>query len=158
MEMSRKEFFLIAAFVILLAVFAFGFTDWFKNVPIRVQHSVRPYVSARRPPGDAAGGAPLAYSISFALGNEYELTSVKVVAAEEFATNQNASALWHLVGDAKSKPTSGFAYGQRVPGMKPFITGAQAQTLLPGITYHISVQAGRRKGEHDFTIPAQAAR
>ncbi len=157
MEISRKELCLVAFVIILLGVYVVYFTDWFKTVPIHIEHSVRPYVSSRRMPGAAADGEQLAYSITFALGQDYQLTSVKVVSAAAFAADPNARALWHLVGDSKSAPTSGFAYGQPIAGMKSFVAGSVAQPLAAGTPYHVIVQAGRLKGEHDFTISSAAA-
>jgi hypothetical protein len=41
--------------------------------------------------------------------------------------------------------------------MTPYVSGAEPAPLEPGVAYRILAEAGRLRGQHDFTITAQAA-
>jgi hypothetical protein len=155
--MSKKEIMLVASAVILAGVYLCCFTDWLKNKPITVEHSVRPnvVVPSRRGNGNPVNPSP--YVVSFSLGRDYKLTSVKVVSAAEYQTNHQALPLWHLVGDSRSVPTRSIVYGMPVEGMKPFLAGANAQPLTPGVEYRLLVEAGGTRGKHDFKIADSVA-
>jgi hypothetical protein len=156
--MTRKETLLIAFTLVFGVLYACFFTDWFRHRPIHIDYTIRPYVMPMRRPGSAADSTDrMAYSITFALDREYKLTSIKVVPAGAFSTNKNVQPLWHLVADSAPEPTKGFIYGGDVPGMQPFVSGAQPTPLEPGVEYRLIAVAGRSKGERDFTITAQAA-
>lgn len=144
MEITRKELLLVAFVAVLVGVYVCFFTDWFKPKTIHIEHNVRPM--------GGRGPRPV-YVVSFALDREYKLTSVKVVAAND-ATNAAGFALWHVATDAKSPTTKGFIYGGDIPGLKPFVSGSQPAPLEPNIVYRLVVEAGRIKGEHDFSIAA----
>ena len=155
--MTKKETILVGLAVILAGVYLGCFTDWLKEKHIGIEHAVRPNVtvpSRRGNPGNPAN--PSAYTLTFSLGREYKLTSVKVVPAAGFPTNQNVSPLWHLVGDAKSAPTRFIVYGLPIAGMKPLVTGANAEPLATGVEYRLIVEAGGIKGEHNFKITGPA--
>src|SRR5688572_30571125 len=49
-------------------------------------------------------GAPPMYDVSFSFNKRYPLTSLKVVAAQDIATNKYPLALWHLVPQSKPVP------------------------------------------------------
>ncbi len=156
--MTQKETILVALAVILAGVYLGCFTDWLKEKHIGVEHAVRPNVtvpSRRGNPGNPAN--PSADTITFSLGREYKLTSVKVVPAAGFPTNQNVPLLWHLVGDAKSVPTRFIVYGVPIQGMKPLVTGANAEPLAYDVKYRLLVEAGGTRGEHDFKITGPVA-
>jgi hypothetical protein len=149
---SKKEIMLVALAVILAGVYLCCFTDWLKNKPIAVEHTVRPnvIVPSRRGNGNPVNPSP--YVVSFSLGRDCKLTSVKVVPAAEYQTNRNVLPLWYLVGDSRSAPTRSIVYGMPVEGMKPFLAGANVQPLVPGVVYRLLVEAGATRGEHDFKI------
>jgi hypothetical protein len=149
--MSKKEYFLVAFVVVLFGIYVHYFTDWFTSKPIRIEHSIRPNVflsSNRR--GEAASSSQTAFVVSFVLDREYKLSSLKVVAVSEVATNPVARPLWQLIADAKPTPTRAIAYGERVAGMKPAAAGALPEPLQPNVDYRLLVEAGRRKGQCDF--------
>jgi hypothetical protein len=151
--MSKKEIALVIFTVILAGIYLCCFTDGLKKKNMGIEHAVRPNVavpSQRGNPGNPAN--PSAYTITFSLGHEYKLTSVKVVPAAEFQTNPNVHPLWHLVGDAKSAPTRFIVYGVPIPGMKPLVAGANAGPLTYDVEYRLLVEAGGTRGEHDFKI------
>jgi hypothetical protein len=156
--MNTKETALVVFTVILAGVYLCCFTDWLKNKPITVEHAVRLNVMApnrRALPVNAPNPAP--YVITFSLGREYKLTSVRVVPAAEFQTNRDVHPLWHLAGDARSDPVRFIVYGLPIPGMKPLISGTGAEPLSPGIEYKLIVEAGATRGEHNFKIAKSIA-
>lgn len=151
--MTRKETVLVVFTVILAGVYLCCFTDALKKKRMSIEHAVRPNVAvpARRGnPGNPAN--PSAYTITFSLGREYKLTSVKVVPAAKFQANADVPSLWHLVGDARSAPTRFIVYGVPIPGMKPSVKGADAEPLAYDVEYRLLVVAGGIRGEHDFKI------
>jgi hypothetical protein len=149
--MSKKEYFLVVFVVVLFGIYVHYFTDWFTSKPIRIEHSIRPNVlfsSNRR--GNTVPASETSFIVSFVLDREYKLTSLKVVAVSEVATNPGARPLWHLIADAKPIPTRAIAYGERVAGMKPAASSAVAEPLQPNVEYRLLIEAGRRRGQHDF--------
>jgi hypothetical protein len=154
-DVTKKELSLVAFVFILAGVYVHYFTDWFKSRPIRIEHSIRPnlaLLSNRQ--GERASTSQTAYIVSFALDREYKLTSVKVVAVSEVATNPDARPLWHLISDSKPVPTRGMAYGEPIAGMKPAASGAVPEPLKPNVDYRLLLEAGRRKGQRDFKCVA----
>jgi len=143
--MTKKNILLIAAAVVLAAVYAVYFTDWFKPKTVQIFHTSRNL----RPRMLRGGAVP---SLIFGINQKLKLTDVKVIAADEFATNANAIPLWHLVSDSNSVPVSQFHYGQFIGGMRPAVKGARPQPLETNVTYHLVVQAGAVKGEHNFDL------
>jgi len=75
---------------------------------------------------------------------------VKVIRVGAYETNKFTPPLWHLVAYTNVPPTEGFLYGQRLPGMRPWLTNARPQRLEPNTVYRLFVQAGRAKGQIDF--------
>ncbi|MFN7140110.1 MAG: hypothetical protein ACK4UN_12315, partial [Limisphaerales bacterium] len=135
-SMSKKTYILIAAALVMGAIYIFKFTDWFTEKNIQIMYRLR----------DS--------KVVFGLGNEdYRLTSVKVVKANEAATNKYARAVWHLVAaDPKvgSAPVSAFSYGQNIEGTKPAIPETTAEALEKNTIYRIFVEVGKVKGEREF--------
>jgi len=152
--MTKKEITLVVFTVILAGVYLCCFTDWLKEKHINIEHTVRPNVVVPGRRGNPVNPSP--YVISFSLGREYKLTSVMVVPAAEFHANPQVHPLWHLVGDAKSAPTRFVVYGMPIAGMKPLVTGTEAEPLTPGVEYRLLVAAGRTRGEHAFKIAGTA--
>jgi hypothetical protein len=148
--MTKKEIALVVFTVILAGVYFCCFTDWLKEKHIGIEHAVRPNVAVPVRPGNPAN--PSAYTLTFSLGREYKLTSVRVVPAAGFPTNRNVAPLWHLVGDAKSAPTRFIVYGVPIAGMKPLPAAANAEPLAYDVEYRLLVEAGGFKGGHNFKI------
>lgn len=148
--MNKKTYSLIAVAVVLAAVYAIFFTDWFQPKTIhisstsRAMRAVRP--NARN--GTAAG------RLMFGLGDYYSLTEIKVIPLAALQTNKFASPVWHLVSDEGSDDVRQFFYGQKINGMDPAVEGARPEPLQPGVTYRLFVTAGKIKGQHDFHIGA----
>jgi hypothetical protein len=137
--MNKKTWILIAFAIVLGAVYIIHFTSWFKPRVILVSHNER------------------FGRVNFSLGTAYQLTEVKVVSVSALASNKYALPAWELKSDSNSAPTKIFSYGQRIHGMKPVVSNARPDALVPGETYRLFVEAGPRKAEHDFTIDANAA-
>ena len=150
MEITRKEIFLVGLVLALVAVYVGWFTDWFKPQVIHVEFSARPYVVPQTRRGADGEVQKVNWSITFALGRNYGLTSVRVVDSAKFAGDPNTPALWRVEG--KAKPTSGFVYGGNLAGLKPFVAGAPPQPLVSGVKYRILVEAGKARGEQEFTL------
>jgi hypothetical protein len=152
--MNRKEYILIGLAAILAGVYAVVFTDWFKAGQMYVEHSSRSQREAWTgsgtrvtPPGEGLLG-----NVTFSLGHNFRLTSIKVVRAADSETNRYAPALWELASKAGSDPVSGFAYGCTVPGMEPARPGIDPVPLESGVAYRLIVCAGKVSTQHDFTL------
>ncbi|HEY2083585.1 MAG TPA: hypothetical protein VGI88_12445, partial [Verrucomicrobiae bacterium] len=59
---------------------------------------------------------------------------------------------WELKSDSNSVPTKLFSYGDRIHGMKPIVSNARPDPLIPGETYRLIIEVGSHKTEHDFTL------
>ncbi len=136
--MKNRTRVLIGAAVILGALYLYNFTDWFAEKKIQIKYRI---LSGRGVAGDP---------ITFYLDGGFGLTSVKVIATDEAATNKYPHAYWHLISDSNSVPTADFLYGEKLAGMKPKVTGIAPEPLRPGGKYRILVEAGKLKGEKDF--------
>jgi len=143
--MTKKNILLIAAAVVLAAVYAVYFTDWFKPKTVQIFHTSR-----NLRPRMLRGGAVT--SLIFGINQQLKLTDVKVVESDVYATNENAIPLWHLISDSNSVPVKQFHYGQFIGGMRPAVKGARPQALETNVTYRLILQAGSFKGEHSFDI------
>ena len=141
---------LIVAVVVLGGVYVVYFTDWFKPKTVQIFHTSRNLRPRAARPGTGASGA--LPNLIFGINQQLKLTEIRVVAADVYQTNQNALPLWHLVSDSNSVPVKQFFYGQYIGGMRPAVKGVRPQMLDTNITYHLIVQAGAVKGEHDFEL------
>jgi hypothetical protein len=156
--MTKKSLFLISLAIVLAGLYVVFFSGWLGPKFIRIEHTVRSLRDAW------AGGQRVdptgkqVNNVMFSLHNDYKLTMVKVVSAEEFSTNRFAHPLWHLVSEKGSRPVNSVSYGFPVPGMKPAVVEAEAQPLKPGIKYKLLVESRSIKGEHDFEIIQTGAR
>jgi len=142
--MTKKNIALISLALVLATVYVIYFTDWFHTKSIIISHTTRPLGRAGR------------MVLLFSLGDDYELTEIKVVPLAEWQTNRFAQPLWHVLGDS-SDTFNHFVYGQRMDGMDPVIEGTHPMPLQPGVKYRIFVNAGKMKGYHDFQFGAVTA-
>lgn len=142
--MKKKDTWLIAILVLLVAIYVCFFTSLFKPKTLKIGYTTRPmrYFRARRQLPD----------ILFLLGNPSRLTEIKVVPLADFKTNPEAPPIWHLISDSNSVPMQRFAYGQRIRGMRPAIRGEEPEDLETNVTYRLFVNAGGTKGWEDFQI------
>ncbi|MFM2295069.1 MAG: hypothetical protein RLZZ350_1482 [Verrucomicrobiota bacterium] len=150
MEISRKEIFLVGLVLALATAYVVWFTDWGKPQIIPIGFSARPYVVPRTRRGADGEVEKVNWSLTFALGRNFELTSVRVVDAAKFAADPKSPALWRLAG--KSSPTSGFVYGADIVGLQPFVPGMPPPPLVAGVKYRIFVDATKAHGEQEFTL------
>jgi len=158
MNVSKKEIFLALLVLVLVGLYAFYFTDWFKGKYIRVEHSARPLREAWGNGQRVDPTGKQVNNVTFSLLKDYQLTSVQVVPLVEFQTNNHARPLWQLVSKTGSRPVNGFAYGAPIAGMAPVsVLNAEAQPLEPGVEYRLLVEASSIKGTNDFNIPISAA-
>lgn len=142
---SRSGLLLVVAATLAVAYVAF-FTDWFRSEPIRLSHR---FFAANR------GGPAVAPRVVFYVVPKQPIASLKILRAED-ATATAAKPLWHLVADkAKPVPVEALAYGEAVPGMKPFVAGFPPGPLMPGAEYLLIVEADKKRGELRFTVPGK---
>lgn len=145
--MTKNGIFLSVVAVLLAAVYVYFFTDWFHKNTIQIIPTIRP-TQASAIPRDP--DQPPVYPVSFALDGKYELTSVKVVAAADLATNKYPTPLWYLRTDSNSVPTRSIVYGLPIKGMKPAVARQRPEALMPEIDYVLLVEAGNVKAQTNF--------
>ena len=170
--MTKKNWLLIFVALALAGIYVFYFTNWFTPKVIRISHVNRDLGNRYRFRQSASflgrlanlanGANPAAESptvpVTFILQRSYKFTELKVVALDEWQTNNNCLPLWHLVADTNSAPiTKPFNYGQKIPGLKPEVAGVRPQPLQPGVKYRMFVTDGSAKGQHDFEPVAKPA-
>ena len=131
--------------VVLFAVYAVYFTDWFKTKTIAVFHTYR-----NLHPGMARGNA--IPSLIFVLNHETSLNEINVVPFGAYQTNHYVLPLWHLTTDSNSLPVKLFFYGQNVRGMRLAAKGIRAEPLETNVPYLLMVRSGKIKGEHEFEL------
>jgi len=149
--MTKKNWMLIATMLVLATVYVIWFTDWFKTKSIHISYTCRNTMRVMRHPDADNPTIP----VMFSLGMPYRLTELKAYRLSDWATNHEALPVWHLTSVSNSLPVEHFAYGQNIRGMHPAVPGSQAEPLEPNETYHLIIESGRIKGEHDFiTKPA----
>jgi len=152
-NMKASERFFLGAAVVLGGLYVGFFTDWFRDRPIRIEHTTRPLRDAWR--GDGTRLDPSrrpGLDVSFSLHGNYRLTSVKVVPLADYRTNRFAHPLWHVVSEDGSDPVNSIAYGRTLPGMEPSVAGAEADPLRPDVEYRLLVETRNGEGEHDFML------
>lgn len=137
--MNKKSWLLIGVVVVLGAVYVIHFSNWFKPKALLIAHNER------------------FGSVNFTLGNPYRLTSIKVVSVSALESNKYALPVWELKSDSNSVPVKLFSYGEHIRGMKPPVSNARPEPLVPGETYRLFVDTGSLKAQHDFTLPTNAA-
>ncbi len=146
--MSRKKVILVTLFfVTAAALYCYIYRDAFRRPVIEIQHTKERMV--RRRPANEVNPSPHPV---FLLGQEYRLTSVKVIVLDELKAKGFAHPLWELATKSNSAPIKFFSYGGRISGMSPAVSGAKPEPLTNNVTYRILIEAGRVKGQHDFTL------
>ena len=143
--MNQKNRLLILLLVVLGAIYAIWFTDWFQPKSISIFHTSRGLRGRNQP----AGAAP---ALIFGLGRSVKLTEIKVVPLAAFQTNPAVLPVWHIVSDSNSIPMKSFFYGQFIRGLKPAVPGSRAKPLEKSTPYRLIVVAGKIHGEHDFEV------
>ena len=143
--MTKKNVFLLLVALGLGAVYLIWFTDWFRPKMVKIAHTNR-NLHANRRRGNALP------NLIFHVNPQIRCTELKVVPLAEFATNQHAVAVWHLVSDSNSVPLTTFYYGQNIHGMRQAIEGVHAEALETNVTYRLFITAGHVKGQHDFEL------
>jgi hypothetical protein len=143
--MTKKNFWLMTAFIMVATVYVCFFTDWFQPKKITLFDTSRPMQHFR-------GRKDLPYIMFGITEGKLKLTEVKVVPLDGYKTNSTTSPVWHLISDSNSVPVQRFFYGQRIWGMKPYVQGLTPQPLETNVTYRLFVVAGGVKGQHDFEI------
>jgi len=144
--MTRKGIQLSVVAGVLGVIYVIFFTDLFRTQTIQIFPVIRPNRASTIPRGDEID----VYPVAFKLDGKYRLTSVKVVAADEFATNKYAVPLWHLIADKTSSPMDNLVYGGMIRGMKPKEPRARPEPLLPNVPYLLMLEAGSLKGQTNF--------
>jgi hypothetical protein len=145
--MTKKNILIIVT-VLLLAGLSLYVNRWrFASQPLQISHrSMPPRGPAQRNRNDAATNP-----ILFLLSRNTQLTAVRVVLADDFATNKYALSLWDLDSISNSVPDKDFYYGQNIHGMKQKVKGAAPEPLQPNVKYRLFVEAGAFKADHEFT-------
>ena len=147
--MTKKNIFLIFCVLALGGLSVYLNRDHFIGPPIQLSHRVM--YNRRR--GNRPDPNPMGETVRFLLDRPLRLTSITVIPLDTVETNKNPVPLWHLISDSSSRPTKEFSYGFRLEDMQPAVKGSMAQPLQPGVNYRIVVEAGRKKVQHDFSIP-----
>ena len=155
--MTRKQWILIAAALVLGGLSLYLNQDWFGHDGIQIYHRSRPASSGlfRRRKVPASSGDSAINPIIFGFEHKLRLTSVKVFPVSDIATNKYPHPVWHLVSDSNSVPIKDFTYGGTIPGMHPAVTGATADQLEPDVNYRLCIEAGPQKADHDFVPVAK---
>lgn len=148
--MNLKVTTMIAALVLISVIYVIKFTDWFRPKNIQIITQMRP-VMLRGNTGNKA------YPVVFGLNHKYELTSIQVYPAKEFATNDLTPPVWSLTGNAKSEPVKAFTYGGSVPGMKPANAALSTVPLVPGTEYLLIVETEKLNGRTNFVAAGPGA-
>ena len=136
----------LTTIVIALAAFYIYLSDWWSKPTIQIIYTKRSGAVSPIPRDDNLA----VYPVSFSFNRKYRLTSAKVVAADEFATNKYAHPLWKLLSDSNSLPTKVLTYGKAPRGMKPEVPGAKPQPLQPKVNYLLLVEAREASGRIEF--------
>ena len=155
--MNNKTIIQVVLIVLLLGGAVYLLAQFFKPGPIQIICDIHPPRISRSSNTSSAADNRPPFDVAFGLDQKYELTSLKVVALDEWMTNEEAHPLWHLVCETNSAPTKAFLYGMRIRGMHAAVKGARPEMLQTNVTYHLLVQAGSRTGECDFKLPVPRA-
>jgi len=150
--MTKKNFIVLsAAFLAVAGFYLYLYKDSFRKADIQISLTIRPKpATLARKTTDLADADSV--NLNFGMDHEYKLTSVKVVPVNELETNKYAHPIWELVSDSNSVPTQTFSYGHHIHGMHPTVKGATADPLAPNVAYRLEIEAGPKKGHHDFTL------
>jgi hypothetical protein len=147
--MTKKNWLMMILLMVLVGVYIFYFTDWFKPKIIHISHTSRAF---ERRPTINAGATPALVPVTFSLEPPCRPTEIEVFPLAAWQTNQNILPTWHLIYASNAPPIKIFTYGQHLRGLKPEVPGTRAEPLQPNVTYRLFVTAGKAKGQHDFEI------
>ncbi len=145
--MSKNGIVLSVLLLVLGGVYVTWFTDLFRTESLRIVAVPRPATNRQR---QVDPNQPPVHPVSFTFNRKCELTAIKVVAADDLATNKFPVVLWHLVSDSNSVPTRSFIYGQPIKGMHPAVARMRPEPLAAGVKYVLKVEAGNTHGEVAF--------
>lgn len=147
--MSKTKIIFITILVLGLACLSYYMNrDSFAPETIQINHRMSPWM---RPTNRRAND--LGVPVTFTLNGFHPLTTVKVVLVEDMETNKFPHAIWKLVSDSNSVPTSTFNYGAGIRGMRPDVKGARPDRLEPGVAYRLIVETKKDlRAQHDFTV------
>jgi hypothetical protein len=144
--MTKRKWALSVTALLLVCVYVYHFTGWFKPKIIQISYTERSF--ATRVPS-----RPTLPAILFGFGGQpYQLSEIKVVPLAAWQTNQAVSPVWNLISSSRSAPMEFFRYGENVPGMKPAVPGARPEPLETNVTYRLLVRAGSYQGQCDFQL------
>ena len=125
--------------------------DSFAPETIQIAHRMSPWMRPANPSARRAND--LGVPVTFTLNGFHSLTTVKVFPVADMETNKFPHAVWKLISDSNSVPTSSFNYGSYIKGMRPDVKGARPDALQPGVAYRLIVVTAKDKQvQHDFTI------
>jgi hypothetical protein len=144
--MNKTTVVLLVILLGMAAAYVRFYTDLFRPKTIQIMAQVRP---SRNTPLEEPGRV-VTYPVTFAFDHEVKLTEVKVVGANDAASNKYPRAVWHLISDSNSVPVKALVYGQYVRGMKPKVPQARPEPLQPAVKYRLLLTAGKYKGQIDF--------
>jgi hypothetical protein len=153
--MNTKTISQLALLVLLLGFAAWLMAQFFKAGKIPIYCEIHPpRINRSNNNNPHPGNDRPQFDIAFGLDQRYELTSLKVVALDEWMTNKQAHPLWHLIAETNSAPVKAIIYGRWIQGMHAAIAGARPQTLQTNVAYRLLIQAGSSEGDCDFKLPA----
>jgi hypothetical protein len=150
--MAKKQWALLAVFILLAAVYICAFTNWGRRPAMQISHTSTSNPKGVIGPRVKAGSINTAV-MSSNLDHPYRLTEVKVVCLAGWQTNKSILPFWHLISVSNSVPTKKFYYGVAIRGMKPSVANIWPKPLETNVTYRLFLTAGSAKGQHDFTPP-----
>ena len=151
--MSKNGIVLLVFAIILGCIYLVFFTDMFQKDTIEIIPQIRPTNPRTRSFRGSPTPAPApndTYPVSFLLRGKWQLTSIKVVTADDLASNKYPTPVWHMISDSNSVPTKAFVYGERIRGMKPAVPRARPEPLQPDVPYVLMLEAGKIKGQTNF--------
>ncbi len=139
--MNARNWIFVGVAVVLGAMAAAFFTDWFVAAPIRIGSRIFP----GRKGGDDR--------IVFYLDREYKLASIKVLIEATADSDPKAATMWHVAAATNSAPVTDFGYGEKIKGMKAPLGTDDAKPLKTGVQYRLLVAAGKKLGTFGFSLP-----
>ena len=148
--MGKKQWMLLAVFVLLAVVYICVFTHWGRHPAMQISHTANARQKGTVGPRVRAGAVNTAV-MTFNFDRPYQFTEIKVVRLAEWQTNKSALPLWHLISDSNSVPTKKFNYGVAIGGMRPVVANTWPKPLETNVAYRLFLTAGAVNGQHDFT-------